>query len=145
MNDARRDPFESMMSRRIEQVELPDLPLMEIREAPIKDVKPILDKLADMDPSEVTYRLLGLSLYVDGEQLTYERVINMTAEMVKRLLPVMPAVFNVYGITMKSDAPTEASGPLEEKKEDLGSSPEPEPSSNSPSSSTKRSAKSNEK
>lgn len=145
MNDIARsnDPFESFMARRVEIVEIPGLPVIEIREAPLKDVKPIMDKVETMDPGEFGHRLMGLSLYVDGQQLTYERILNMTPNILKLLMPVMPAIFRVYGIEFKEEDPKDKESPPQ-KKVKQSSRSEPDPSLNSPSSSTKPSANSKE-
>jgi hypothetical protein len=115
------------MSRRTKMVQLEGLPEIEIREAPIRDVKPIVDAISTMDPQELAFRLMGISIFVEGHQLTYDRLMNMAPHAIQALMPLAPAIFEVYGL---------AADPAPEEKKDL--TPSSEDSSSSPSSSTEQ-------
>lgn len=98
------DKFGALMTMRVEPVEIEGLPPLEIRERPVRDIKPLLDQAGKMDNQEFTNRLLGLSLYLDGEQLTYDRVLSMSVGMIRKLADALPAIMRVYGLHAEADA-----------------------------------------
>lgn len=102
--NAKDDKFGALMSMRVEPLSIEGLPPLEIREAPLNVIKPLLDKAAEMENAEFTNRLLGLSLYLDGEQLTYERVQRMGINTIQRLAKALPTIMRVYGLNTEAEA-----------------------------------------
>ena len=122
------DPFGELMTRRVKPV-----PLtfeyengagekvsrtfnFEIRESTYADAKPLLDRAGTMDPAEFGQRLIGLAVYLDGMQLTYERVLNMTPATIGKLMELVPTVIDIFRLNndeitdeAADQAPAEAS------------------------------------
>lgn len=107
------DKFSALMTMRVEPLTIEGLPPLEIREQPLGMIKPLLDRAADMPSNEFTNQLLGLSLFLDGEQLTYARVQQMGLSTVQKLMPAIPKIMQVYGLKIDADepAPDEAAAP----------------------------------
>lgn len=114
-DQAKPDPFEGLLSKRVQTVKLEGLPEIEIREASIRDVKPVIDLASKQTEdnaaeigTEIAQRLLGLCVYVGGENLGYQRVQEMSADKLKLLLPLMPTIYEVLGLDSFVDAAEEA-------------------------------------
>lgn len=102
------DPFGELMTRRVKPV-----PLtfeyeddgghkvartfnFEIRESTYGEAKPLLASAGTMDSAEFGQRLIGLAVYLDGIQLTYERVLNMTPATIGKLMELVPTVIDIF-------------------------------------------------
>lgn len=102
------DPFGELMTRRVKPVPLTfeyedDAGQkvsrtfnFEIRESTYGEAKPLLASAGTMDSAEFGQRLIGLAVYLDGIQLTYERVLNMTPATIGKLMELVPTVIDIF-------------------------------------------------
>lgn len=102
------DPFGELFTRRVKPVpltfEFEDADGnaitrrfdFEIREATYAEAKPLLSKAGTMDPTEFGQRLIGLAIYLNGQQLTYGRVLKMTPATIGKLMELVPTIVEIY-------------------------------------------------
>jgi hypothetical protein len=113
--DAAPDPFGELFTRRVKPVpltfEFEDADGntitrtfdFEIREATYAEAKPLLAQAATMEPTEFGQRLIGLAVYLNGQQLTFERVLKMTPATIGKLMELVPTVVEIYRLAAPDD------------------------------------------
>lgn len=113
--DVAPDPFGELFTRRVKPVpltfEFEDAdgnPIsrtfnFEIREATYADAKPLLAQAGTMEPTEFGQRLIGLAVYLNGQQLTFERVLKMTPATIGKLMELVPTIVEIYRLNAPAD------------------------------------------